>query len=79
VYEERAVSTRERLSEKLLRIGTKLAVERIEMSRRIAADPRRPDYDRALAVLVVAEWVDSTILWLSWRLRPRRALGAGLD
>lgn len=70
---------RERLSEALLRKGTDLAVERVEMTRRMAADAARPGYDRALAALTVAEWVDSAILWLAWRLRPRTALSAELD
>ena len=71
--------TRERLSDALLRKGTELASERLEMTRRIAADPTRPGYDRALAALTVAEWVDSAILWLSWRLRPRTGLSTELD
>ena len=70
---------RERPSEALLRKGTELAVERVEMTRRMAADSARPEYDRALAALTVAGWVDSAILWLGWRLRPRTALTAELD
>jgi len=73
------MGTRERLSEALLRTGTELASERVEMTRRMAADPTRPGYDRALAALTVAEWVDSVILWLSWRLRPRTGLSTELD
>lgn len=73
------MQTREQLSETLLRTGTELALERVEMTRRMAADASRPGYDRAVAAMAAAQWVESAILWLAWRLRPRRTLVAELD
>lgn len=64
-------TVRERLSDALLRMGTDLALARAELERRLAADADRQGYERAQSVLMLARWVDTAVLWLSWRLRPR--------
>jgi hypothetical protein len=64
-------TVRERLSDALLRMGTDLALARAELQRRLAADADRQGYERAQSVLMLARWVDTAVLWLSWRLRPR--------
>jgi hypothetical protein len=67
------VSTiREQVSDALLRTGTDLAIDRVATTRNIEADPRYVGgYDAATSAMMLAGWVDSAILWLSWRLRPR--------
>jgi hypothetical protein len=52
-------------------MGTDLALARAELQRRLAADAGRQGYERAQSVLMLARWVDTAVLWLSWRLRPR--------
>ncbi|MGE3286552.1 MAG: hypothetical protein AB7J32_10685 [Pseudonocardia sp.] len=64
-------SVRARLSDRLLRTGTDLAADRIATTRRIEAAPDHPGRDAALAALACARWVDTTLLWLAWRLCPR--------
>lgn len=63
---------RERLSDRLLAGGAEIAVDRERMAREIeAAAPGSPATVAALGALRAAEIVDSAVLWLSWRLRPR--------
>ncbi|MHA6782103.1 hypothetical protein ACVGOW_14115 [Pseudonocardia saturnea] len=63
---------RERVSDTLLRVGTENALDRAELVRGLAAvDPGTPGLVSARQALAVARWVDSVVLWLSWRLRPR--------
>jgi hypothetical protein len=62
---------RERLSDRLLAGGAEIAVDRERMTREIAAAPGSPATVAALGALRAAEIVDSAVLWLSWRLRPR--------
>lgn len=66
------IDLRERVSDILLRVGTENALDRAELARRLAAvDPHTPGLASATQALAVARWVDSLVLWLSWRLRPR--------
>jgi hypothetical protein len=64
-------TVRERLSDSLLRMGTDLAFARAELQRRLAADTDKRGYEGDQSVVALARWVDTAILWLSWRLRPR--------
>ncbi|MGD9527111.1 hypothetical protein [Pseudonocardia sp.] len=68
---------RERLSDALLSTATELTLERVALTRRLEANPAHPGYHHALAAMTAARWVDSTLLWLSWRLRPRLDVTAG--
>lgn len=67
---------RERLSDALLRTATELALDRVALTRRLQAQPDHPGRQQALAATSAARWFDSALLWLSWRIRPRTALGA---
>ena len=63
---------RERASDFLLRTGTDLAIDREATTRAIEpAPPDAPGRELAMGAMASARWVDSAILWLSWRLRPR--------
>lgn len=63
---------RARVSDALLRVGTENALDRAELVRGLSAvDPGTPGHASASQALAVARWVDSAVLWLSWRLRPR--------
>jgi hypothetical protein len=63
---------RERASDFLLRAGTDMAIDREETTRAITPAPRSAQgYELAMGALATARWVDSALLWLSWRLRPR--------
>jgi hypothetical protein len=63
---------RERLSDRLLASGADIAVDRERVTREIAATaPDSPATAAALRAMCTAEIVDSVVLWLSWRLRPR--------
>ena len=62
---------RARLSDRLLATALEIAVDREATARRIAAAPGSPAVEAALGTLRTAALVDSALLWLSWRLRPR--------
>ncbi|QJY48917.1 hypothetical protein [Pseudonocardia broussonetiae] len=63
---------RERVSDTLLRVGTENALDSADLVRELSGvDPRTPGYASAAQAVAVARWVDSAVLWLSWRLRPR--------
>jgi hypothetical protein len=62
---------RERLSDMLLRVGTESSIDSRYVAESMAAHAGSPHYDAALRALAAAQWVDSALLWLSWRLRPR--------
>lgn len=62
---------RERLSDALLRFGTEAALDRRVMERSLMAARGQRGHREATAALAAAAWVDTTALWLSWRLRPR--------
>jgi hypothetical protein len=66
-------SIRERVSARLLRTGTELAIDQLEFEERLAAaaSPRGAGYSSAYGAVAMARWVDSAILWLGWRLLPR--------
>ena len=66
------VCVRERLSDALLSFGTAAAIDRTTMQRSLESARGQRGYHEAAAALAVAAWVDSTVIWLSWRLRPRR-------
>jgi hypothetical protein len=63
---------RERLSDALLRFGTDAALDRTMMEQSLRAASGRSGRLEALGALEVARCVDSAILWMSWRLRPRQ-------
>jgi hypothetical protein len=62
---------RERLSDALLRFGTDAALDRTMMEQSLRTASGRSGGSQALGALEVARWVDSAVLWMSWRLRPR--------
>lgn len=61
---------RERLSDALLRFGTEAALDRTTMEQSLRKAAGRSGRPEALGALEVARWVDSAVLWMSWRLRP---------
>jgi len=64
---------RERASNRVLRTGTENAIDRAELSRALATVPRSaPGRLEADGAMAVAGWVDAVVLWVGWRLRPRR-------
>jgi hypothetical protein len=66
---------RERVSERMLRTGTELAIDQREFEERLAAaSPRVPAYSSAHGAVALARWVDSAVLWVGWRLLPRTYL-----
>jgi hypothetical protein len=65
-------TVRERLSDALLRTGTELAISRAELQRNLASEVGRRGYAAAQSTVMLARWFDTAMLWLSWRLRPRR-------
>jgi hypothetical protein len=68
---------RERASDALLRIGTDNALDRAALLRGLDAVPGdAPGHRAASGAMAVAGWVDGFVLWLSWRLRPRRFTGS---
>ncbi len=68
-----APTFRERASDALLRTGTENSIDRAELSRALAAVPSSArGHLEATGALAVAGWVDAVVLWMSWRLRPRR-------
>jgi hypothetical protein len=62
---------RERMSDTLLRVGTTSSLDSRQLAANIAAHRGDIGYTRAAGALALAQWVDSAILWLSWRLRPK--------
>jgi hypothetical protein len=68
---------RERVSDALLRAGIEGTMERRELERRLAAvRSDTPGHAGACAAALLAGWVDSAMLWLAWRLRPRTSFPA---
>jgi hypothetical protein len=66
-------TVRERASDTLLRVGTDNAIDRAALARALDAVPAHArGRIEAAGALEVARWVDAAVLWLSWRLRPRR-------
>ena len=66
---------RERISESLLHTGIELAADRERMARSMRnTAPDQRGYELASSAMLTAQWVDSTILWLSVRLRPKSTL-----
>jgi hypothetical protein len=69
---------RERLSDQLLNTGVELAAERELMTRSLRAAARgRPGYELATGSLLLAQCVDTLLLWLSTRLRPKQSARCG--
>lgn len=67
---------RERASDTLLRIGTDNAIDRAELNRGLEHVPSNtPGYQMAIGAMAYAQLVDELVLWVSWRLRPRRMTG----
>ena len=64
---------RERASDALLRVGTDNAIDRAALVRALDDVPTHArGRIEAAGAVEVARWVDAAVLWLSWRLRPRR-------
>jgi hypothetical protein len=67
-------SIRTRVSSKLLRAGTELAIDQRELEDRLAAAATRDSaYSSAHGAVAIARWTDSALLWLAWRIFPRTA------
>ena len=69
-----AASLRERVAISLLRTTSDLAVARRMTVDRIVEERAGAYRDRALADLAAGAWAESALLWLAWRLLPRRSL-----
>ena len=69
-----ATSLRERVATSLLRTTSDLTLQRQVMVDRIAEERAGAYRDRALADLAAGAWAESALLWLAWRLLPRRSL-----
>jgi hypothetical protein len=70
-------SLRERASDTLLRVGTDNSLDRADLARALAAVPAgTPGHLGATGAVATAGWADAVMLWLSWRLRPRRITAA---
>jgi hypothetical protein len=65
---------RERLSDRLLRTGVELGADRERLTRSIQDAPDQRAYQQAAGPLLLAEAVDTLLVWLSVRLRPRSSL-----
>jgi len=64
---------RERASDRLLRSGVELSVDRYEMAERARADKVSQDaFTDEASVLLLTGWVSSFKLWLAGRIRPRQ-------
>lgn len=69
------VEFRERTGTAVLRTAAELAADRRATIRRVAALPAgTPGRSPALGTLAVAAWVEQALLWVGWRLLPRRTL-----
>jgi hypothetical protein len=67
-------TVRERASDALLHTAVDLAADREQMTRSLStARSDQRGYEAAQSALLMARWVDSLLLWLSTRLRPRRS------
>jgi hypothetical protein len=63
---------RERVSDRLLRSGVELSVDRYEMAERARADRAPVDaFSEESSVLLLTGWVSRFHLWLAGRIRPR--------
>jgi hypothetical protein len=69
---------RERVSSRLLRTGTELAIDQRELEERMAAAAaaagRSAAYSSAYGAVAMARRVDSAVLWLAWRILPRTSV-----
>ena len=66
---------RERASDALLHTAIDMGADREQLDRSMrTAHPNQRDYELARGTLMVAECVDSLLLWLSARLRPKAHL-----
>ena len=66
---------RNRASDALLHTAVDLAADREQLLRSLRGDHRnRNGYELAASTIVMAGWVDSALLWLSTRLRPKAHL-----
>lgn len=64
---------RESVSDRLLRSGVELSVDRYEMTQRASADRAPVDaFSQESSVLLLTGWVSASKLWLAGRIRPRR-------
>lgn len=63
---------RERLALSILRTAVDLAHQRQTVVARIAERPSSAGRDRALADLAMSAWTESALMWVGWRLFPRR-------
>jgi hypothetical protein len=65
---------RERISDRLLETGIRLGTERELMARSLQAAARsRADFERAAGYLLLAGWVDTSLIRVSVWLRPESA------
>jgi hypothetical protein len=65
-------STRERLSDCLIRFGAERALDRHELERRLATLPvDSRGHAQAMRVVRTAQLYETAVLWVGWRLRPR--------
>ena len=63
---------RGRASDSLLHTAVDLGADREQLQRSLRGDHRnRNGYELAASTMVMAGWVDSALLWLSTRLRPK--------
>jgi len=63
---------RTRVSERMLRTGTELAIDQRELEERLATVSRAElGYSGAQGAVALARWADSLVLWLAWRIHPR--------
>lgn len=64
---------REAVSNRLLRSGAGLSVDRYEMARRGEADQHVPGvFTDEAQVLLLTGWVSRAQIWLAQKVRPRR-------
>jgi hypothetical protein len=63
---------RTRVSERMLRTGTELAIDQRELEERLATvSGSELGYSGAQGAVALARWADSLVLWLAWRIHPR--------
>src|SRR4051794_41436201 len=62
---------RTRVSERMLRTGTELAIDQRELEDRLATvSGAELGYSGAQGAVALARWADSLVLWLAWRGHP---------
>src|SRR4051794_41951714 len=62
---------RTRVSERMLRTGTELAIDQRELEDRLATvSGAELGYSGAQGAVALARWADSLVLWLAWRGPP---------